>query len=95
MAPTRALELRRQDHPYAHQGSRFLFQKPLVATPAAVDAFGNGVVYACFLLLLKEARQHGGLDYAQVFDDVANPEGPPLWFIEDEEVVTALLPSDY
>jgi hypothetical protein len=33
------------------------------------------------------ARQHDGIDYLQVFEN--------LWFIEDAEVVPALLPENY
>lgn len=89
------LVLRRQDHPFDHHDSRFLFRKPLVATPAALEAFGLEVITRCFHELQRLAGQHQGLDYAQAFDDQANVNGTALWFIEDAEVVTALLPSDY
>ena len=89
------LVLRRQDDPFDLHDSRFRFSKPLVATPAALEAFGLEVVQRCLLELQQLAEQHHGLDYAQAFDDQANPDGPPLWIIEDDQVVTALLPSDY
>jgi len=90
-----ALVLRAQDHPFDHRDSRFLFRKPLVATPAALEAFGLETIRRCYLELQQLAQQQRGLDYGQAFDDRGNPDGPPLWFIEDQEVVTALLPSDY
>ncbi len=89
------LTLRAQDHPFDHRDSRFLFRKPLVATPAALEVFGLEVIHACYLELQQLAEQHRGLDYAQAFDVGANVDGQPLWFIEDDAVVTALLPSDY
>lgn len=87
--------LRGQDDPFDHPDSRFLFRKPLVATPAALEAFGLEAIRRCYLELQALAEQHHGLDYGQAFDTSANPGGPPLWFLEDGEVVTALLPSDY
>jgi hypothetical protein len=89
------LVLRRQDDPFDHPDSRFLFRKELVATPAALEAFGLEAIHRCYLELQQLAQQHRGLDYAQAFDDHANVNGTALWFIEDAEVVTALLPSDY
>lgn len=89
------LVLRTQDDPAGHPDSRFLFQKPLVATPAALEAFGSELIHRCYLELQQLAEQRHGLDYTQAFDDPSKLEGPPLWFIEDDLVVTALLPSDY
>ena len=40
---------------------------------------------------LKEVERKGGLDYLQVFDI----EGQKLWFIDDVNHVTCLLPDDY
>jgi len=78
-----------------HRDSRFLFTKNLVATPAALAAFGPLLIADRYLFLQEQARRCNGLDYLQVFEDHANPDGPNLWFIEDWIVVTALLPSDY
>lgn len=89
------LGLRKQDDPYDHPNSRFMFRKRLMATPAALAAFGLEVIQGCHVELQLLALEHRGLDYAQAFDDLTNPEGPALWFIEDDQVVTALLPSDY
>jgi len=89
------LVLRPQDHPFGHPDCRFYFRKPLVATPAALEAFGPEPIHRCHHELQQLAITHHGLDYAQAFDDRAHPDGPALWFIEDAEVVTALLPSDY
>jgi len=72
-----------------------MFTKPLVSTPAALDAFGLDAILRCLLVLQQLAVKHQGLDYGQAFDDTTTSDGPPLWFIEDGEVVTALLPSDY
>lgn len=68
--------------------------KPFLATPAAIEMYGNDI-HRCLLLLHEKARQHHGLDYLQVFEDPAKPE--PLWFIEDGDggAITALLPSEY
>jgi len=87
-----ALLLRRQDHSFDHPDSRFMFTKPLVVTPGALEAFGLEVIQRCLLELQRLAAEHHGLDYGQAFDTHAVE---PLWFIEDGEVVTALLPSDY
>jgi hypothetical protein len=84
-----------QEIPLDHRDSRFLFTKNLVATRAAIEAFGPALIFEHYLFLQGQARRCNGLDYLQVFEDHANPEGPNLWFIEDGVVVTALLPSDY
>jgi len=86
------LLLRKQDHPFDHPDSRFMFKKPLVSTPAALENFGAEVIHRCLLDLQRLAVEHHGLDYGQAFDTHAVE---PLWFIEDGDVVTALLPSDY
>lgn len=86
---------RAQEIPFDHRDSRFFFTKNLVATPAAIAAFGAVLIADRFLFLQEQARRCNGLDYLQVFEDHANPDGPNLWFIEDGVVVTALLPSDY
>ena len=89
---TGELILRAQDHPFDHADSRFRFRKPLVATPAALEMFGPEAIQRCYLELQQLEEQHHGPDYAQAFDA---PHGASLWFIEDDQVVTALLPSDY
>jgi len=43
------------------------------------------------MMLLKEVKRKGGLDYLQVFEI----DGERLWFIDDVSYVTCLLPSDY
>jgi hypothetical protein len=70
-------------------------KKPFVATRAAIEMYGFGVIIHCLLQLQAKARRHGGLDYLQVFEDSCKPER--LWFIEDGKggAITALLPSDY
>ena len=73
------------------QPGQYQFSGPFVATPAATEKFGEAVIIAAHLTLLKEAKQKGGLDYLQVFDI----DGEKLWFIDDCSHVTCLLPSDY
>jgi hypothetical protein len=69
------------------------FDKPVVATPAALAAYGDDI-HRCIAYLCDRAEVHNGLDYLQVFES-HKPE--PLWFIEDGPggAITALLPSDY
>lgn len=86
---------RNQEIPYDDPHSNFFFRKRLVATRPAFDLFGPVEILAQYLFLQEQARRCNGIDYLQVFEDHANPGGPNLWFIEDGEVVTALLPSDY
>ena len=87
------LGLKAQEIPLDDPHSRFLFRKPFVATQGAVQTFGAPVLAVCLLELQQLAATHRGLDYLQVFE---TPEGlPNLWFIEDGQVVTALLPSEY
>ena len=68
--------------------------KPFLATPAALAAYGDAI-FPCLGVLQRLAKEHGGLDYLQVFTDPSKPEA--LWFIEDGDggAITALLPSDY
>jgi hypothetical protein len=90
--------LKPQEIPLDHPESKYLFQpgpdKPLVATPAAIDLYREEI-HRCLVVLQEKAREHGGSDYLQVFEDPTKPE--PLWFIEDGDggAITALLPSDY
>ena len=69
--------------------------KPFVATPAALELFGEPTIAACLVELQELARVHDGIDYLQVFIEPGKSEA--LWFIEDGDggAITALLPSDY
>ncbi len=82
-----------QEIPLDDPHSRFQFRKPFVSTRGALSTFGPELLFACLLELQAKAAQHSGLDYLQVIE---TPEGMPnLWFIEDGQVVTALLPEEY
>ena len=73
-------------------------EKPLVATPAAIEMYGRETILACLQVLQETAVKHGGLDYLQVFESADNADkAERLWFIEDGPggAVTAMLPSDY
>ncbi|HEX3146518.1 MAG TPA: hypothetical protein VHR66_00350 [Gemmataceae bacterium] len=69
-------------------------ETPFVATPAAVDLYGE-VIPRCLTVLQGLATVHQGIDWLHVFKDPEKPEA--LWFIEDGPggAITALLPSDY
>jgi hypothetical protein len=69
----------------------YKFDGKFVATQNAITQFGDAVILACHMMLLKEIKRKGGLDYLQVFE----VDGEKLWFIDDVSHVTALLPSDY
>ena len=69
----------------------YQFDGKFVSTPTAVDKFGEAIVIAAHIMLLKQVKQKGGLDYLQIFDI----DGERLWFIDDVNHVTCLLPSDY
>ena len=88
-------KLKQQEIPFDHADSTCLFRpspvKPFVATPAALQMYGDAI-RACLHSLERLALVHGGLDRLQVFEDPTKPEA--LWFIEDG-AITALLPSDY
>ena len=90
---------RPQEIPLDDQHSKCLFQpspaKPFVATPAALQRYGRGMIVACLQLLQRKAAEHNGVDSLQVFEDPT--KGGRLWFMEDDEggAITALLPSDY
>lgn len=73
------------------QEGTYRFNKNLVATRNAVEKFGNEVIFAAYIILLKNVKEKGGLDYLQVFEI----DGEKLWFIDDVDHVTALLPEDY
>lgn len=67
------------------------FSGKFVATRNAIEKFGESVIIAAHMTLLKEVKRKGGLDYLQVFEI----DGEKLWFIDDVTHVTCLLPSDY
>ena len=69
----------------------YTFTGNFVSTPAAIEKFGHEIIVAAHIILMRKAKQTGGLDYLQVFE----VDGQRLWFIDDESHVTALLPSDY
>ena len=69
----------------------YRFSGQFVSTRAALDKFGQAVIVAAHIMLLKEVKQKGGLDYLQVFE----VDGERLGFIDDISHVTCLLPSDY
>ncbi|MHC4536925.1 MAG: hypothetical protein ACYS6K_23505 [Planctomycetota bacterium] len=69
----------------------YQFSGPFVSTRAALDKFGQAVIIAAHIMLLKEVKRKGGLDYLQVLE----VDGERLWFIDDVSYVTCLLPSDY
>ncbi len=54
--------------------------KPFVATPAAIEMYGQETILACLAVLQEAAVQNGGLDYLQVFIAADRPE--KLWFID-------------
>ena len=91
--------LRPQEIPLDHLESANMFQarpdKPLLATPAAIEMYSLEVITACFQVLQARAAEYEGLDYLQVFVDDKREEN--LWFIEDGPggAITALLPSDH
>lgn len=69
----------------------YQFKGKFVATRAAIEKFGEAVIVAAHITVLKEVKRKGGLDYLQVFEI----DGEKLWFIDDVTHVTCLLPSDY
>ena len=73
------------------QEGTYMFNGNFVATRNAIEKFGEAVIVAAHIMLLKEVKRKGGLDYLQVFEI----DGERLWFIDDISHVTALLPGDY
>ena len=69
----------------------YQFSGNFVATRAAIEKFGEAVIIAAHMMLLKEVKCKSGLDYLQVFEI----DGERLWFIDDVTHVTCLLPEDY
>lgn len=88
------LLLQPQEPPLDHPDSHCRFQGELVSTPGALREFGVFLIVACHMLLKIKADQHDGIDYLQVFTDPKDGSRK-LWFIDDGEHVTALLPEDY
>ncbi len=92
--------LKPQEIPLDHADSNNMFQpgheKPLVATPAAIEAHTLEIILACHAVLRQKADEHNGLDYLQVFKSPAD-SSPDLWFIEDGPggAISAILPTDY
>ena len=90
--------LKLQEIPFDDPRSCYMFQpsdeKPFLVTAAAVNMYRESIRH-CLNRLQRLAKEKGGLDYLQVFDDPDRPEG--LWFIEDDDggAITALLPSDH
>jgi len=76
--------------PQEKKGS-YQFNGRFVSTRAAIEKFGEAVIVAAHIMLLKEVKRKGGLDYLQVLEI----DGEKLWFIDDVTHVTCLLPSDY
>lgn len=91
------LILKPQEIPLDHPGSRYFFTtQPYLATPSALNLYGQETIGNCLVYLQRQAKQYNGLDYLQLFQDI-NGTRPPLWFIDDGEggATTALLPEDY
>ena len=95
--PVRLPILKTQEIPFDDPDSNNMFQpgpeKPLVATPAAIEVYTHEIILACWNLLRQMAEEHHGLDYLQVFESGIETQ-ENLWFIEDA-AITALLPSDH
>ncbi|HBG60721.1 MAG: hypothetical protein A2Y10_13025 [Planctomycetes bacterium GWF2_41_51] len=73
------------------QEGKYMFSSQFVSTRHAIDKFGEAVIIAAHIILLKAVKEKGGLDYLQVLEI----DGQKLWFIDDVDHVTALLPEDY
>ena len=92
--------LRRQEIPFDHPDSCNQFQasadKPLLATPGAVEAYNMETIVACYRALNELAKFHSGLDYLQVYEP-SDSKKEDLWFIEDGPggAITALLQTEY
>ena len=90
--------LKSQEIPFDHEESVNFFrpsaEKPVVATQAALELYGD-VIPVCLSILQGLAAVHHGIDRLQVLEDPEKPEA--LWFIEDGPggAITALLPSEY
>jgi len=73
------------------KGGTYTFRGKFVAAINAIDKFGEAVIVACHMMLLKEVKRRGGLDYLEVFE----VDGEKLCFIDDVSHITRLLPEDY
>ena len=87
------LTLKQQEIPFDDSHSTYRFRKPFHATPGAIEMFSPPVLVVCLVELQELAVAQGGLDYLQVYETKGDSQN--LWFIEDAQVVTALLPSEY
>jgi hypothetical protein len=91
------LRLKPQEIPLDDPDSRYFFTtQPFLATPSALNVYGVEIIASCLVYLQRQAKQYGGLDYLQVFQDTIDSR-PALWFIDDGMggATTALLPEDY
>lgn len=91
------LRLKPQEISLDDPRSRYYFTtEPFLATPNALNTYGKESIVECLLHLQRQAQQHKGLDYLQVFENIDGGK-PNLWFIDDGEgeATTALLPEDY
>jgi hypothetical protein len=97
------LKLQQQELPTNHRDATWMFHPrdihpdgkgpAFVATPAALEMFELRPIVQALIALRNKAIAQNGLDYLQVFEDYTKP--CPLWFMENSDAVTALLPSDY
>ena len=92
-------KLKRQEIPFDHPDSFNRFQasadKPLLATPGAIEAYSMETIVGCYRVLNELARLRDGLDYLQVFQ--SDDQDQNLWILEDGPggAITALLASEY
>ena len=86
--------LKTQEIPFDAPESNNLFRpgpnKPLVATPAAIEMYSHETILNCFRVLRQLADEHKGLDYLQVFEADDKPEN--LWLIEVRRGTARLIP---
>jgi len=68
-----------------------IFNDRFVATRAAIEKFGEAVIVAAHIMLLKEAKPKSGIDYLQVFE----VDGEKLWFIDDVRHIACRLLRAY
>ncbi len=93
------MTLQPQEIPFDDSDSFNMFrpspEKPLLATPGAIEEFSHETILACWNVLTDLAVEKKGLDYLQVF--VRDDDGQRLWFVEDgpEGAITALTPAEY
>jgi len=91
-----SLKWKMQEPPFDHPDSCNYFKsdgsKSVVATKTATEEFTEKEISTSFFFLQKMAKEHNGLDHLQIFED---KNGRRLWFIEDGQAITAMLPEDY